>query len=232
MATHLVKHSKLTKRQIKEDPLVTAAFRATAIWEQHGIRILIGAGAVILAGLLVFFISQSRRQAEERASGDVFRATMAVAQGDYPNAIPMLQEIIDNYAGTRAAIKASLLLADSYAAQGKPGEAATSYRDYLKKAGSDRVAQRAGQLGLATVLEDSGEFTPAAQAFGTSAGLSDGENPRGRALLGQARCLLKAGQKERAIEIYRTIAALAAADQPIRDAANFHLGELAGAGSP
>jgi hypothetical protein len=37
LSTHLVKHTKITKRQMKEDPLVTA-FRATAQWERHGSR--------------------------------------------------------------------------------------------------------------------------------------------------------------------------------------------------
>ena len=36
MSTHLVKNQKMTKRQIKEDSLVTAAFRATEIWERYG----------------------------------------------------------------------------------------------------------------------------------------------------------------------------------------------------
>jgi len=54
MTTHLVKHQKLTKRQIKEDPLVTAAFRGAALWEEHGSRILIAVGGIVLVALLAF----------------------------------------------------------------------------------------------------------------------------------------------------------------------------------
>ena len=82
MSTHLVKHQKLTKRQMKEDPLVTAAFRATEVWERFGRMILIVAGGILLLALLVFFVSRTRTQAEQRAMGDLFRAHATLAQGD------------------------------------------------------------------------------------------------------------------------------------------------------
>ena len=68
MTTHLVKRQKITKRQMKEDPLVTLAGRAMDLWDRHGSRILIGAGALALVGLLAFFVAQARSKAEAQAS--------------------------------------------------------------------------------------------------------------------------------------------------------------------
>jgi tetratricopeptide (TPR) repeat protein len=226
MSTHLVKHQKITKRQMKEDPLVTAAFRATEVWENFGRRILMVAGALVLVGLLVFFVARTRAQAEQRAMGDLFRAQVALNQGDPASASPMLRELVDNSPGTKAAREAMRLLGDATMAQKNPSEAATWYQKYVDKAGGDKDAQRAGYLGLGTALEDGGRFPQAADAYGKAAEVAMSDNEKGRAMLGQARSLARAGQSRKAIEVYEKIAALGGAEIPIRDAANMHLGEL------
>jgi tetratricopeptide (TPR) repeat protein len=226
MSTHLVKHQKITKRQMKEDPLVTAAFRATEVWEQFGRKILIAAGAVLLVGLLIFFVMRTRAQAEQRAMGDLFRATVALNQGDPASAAPMLRELVDNSPGTKAARQALLFLGDATMAQRNPQEAASWYQKYVEKAGGDKELERAGYLGLGAALEDAGRFGPAADAYGKAAERGRTDNERGRAMLAQARSLARAGQSRKAIELYEKVAALSAAEIPIRDAANMHLGEL------
>ncbi|HEV8128359.1 MAG TPA: tetratricopeptide repeat protein [Candidatus Eisenbacteria bacterium] len=226
MSTHLVKHQKITKRQMKEDPLVTAAFRATEVWEQFGRRILMIAGALVLVGLLVFFVARTRAQAEQRAMGDLFRATVALNQGDAASASPMLRELVDNSPGTKAAREAMRLLGDATLAQKNAGEAATWYQKYVDKSGGDKEAQKAGYLGLGAALENGGRFRPAADAYAKVADLSKTDNEKGRAMLMQARALARAGQNQKAIEIYTKVAAMSGAEIPIRDAANMHLGEL------
>lgn len=226
MSTHLVKHQKITKRQMKEDPLVTAAFKATVQWERHGSRILVGVGVLALLALLGFFMMQARGKAEEKASGDLFRATLAASQGDYASAAPMLKEIVDNEPGTDSAREAMLLLGDSFAAQGKPGEAADWYRKYVEKAGGDKERQRVGYLGLGTALEDAGQFEPAANAYASSADRSTVDNLRGRAMLAQARSLARAGQTAKAIDVYKKIDLLPQAEESIKNAADVRIGEL------
>jgi tetratricopeptide (TPR) repeat protein len=226
MSTHLVKHQKITKRQIKEDPLVTAAFRATEVWEQFGRRILMIAGALVLVGLLVFFVARTRAQAEQRAMGDLFRAQVALNQGDPASASPMLRELVDNSPGTKAAREAMRLLGDATMAQRNPAEAATWYQKFVDKVGGDKDAKLAGYLGLGAALEDAGRFPQAADAYAKAAEAAGTDNERGRAMLRQARSLARAGQSRKAIELYEKIAAMGGAEVIIRDAANMHLGEL------
>lgn len=226
MSTHLVKNQKMTKRHMKEDSLVTAAFRATDIWERYGRNILIGLGAVVLLGLLVFFVLRTRGQAEEKAKGDVFRAMVAVNQNDFTTATPMLKQIIDDAPGTKAARDAMLMLGDSYAAQRNPKEAATWFQRFLDKARGDAGLELAGYLGLGAALEDQGEFAKAADAYAQAVKRSPTVNDRGRAMLSQARCLLRGGQNPKAIEMYKATAALPGLDMLTRDAARLHLGEL------
>lgn len=226
MATHIVKHQKMTKRQIKEDPLVTAAFRATMVWERFGRKILIGAGAALLVALLVFFVMRTRAQAEQRAMADYFRASVALNQGDAASATPMLKELVDNSPGTRAARDAMLLLGDASMRQRNPKEAATWYQKYVDKVRGNKDLSLAGYLGLGAALEDAGSFAQAADAYAKAAEDARSDNGRGRALLAQARSLARAGQSRKAIEIYQKVAAMSGAEISIRDAANMHLGEL------
>jgi outer membrane protein assembly factor BamD (BamD/ComL family) len=226
MSTHLVKHQKITKRHMKEDSLVTAAFRATEVWERFGKTILITAGAVLLVALLIFFVSRMRTQADQHARADLFRAMVALNQGEAASASPMLREIIDNSPGTTAARDAMLLLGDASMVQRNPKEAATWYQKFVDKAGGDKEAQLAGYLGLGAALEDAGSFAQAADAYAKAAERGRTENERGRAMLAQARSLARAGQSRQAIELYQKIAAMTGAEVPIRDAANVHLGEF------
>jgi tetratricopeptide (TPR) repeat protein len=226
MATHLVRHQKLTKRQIKEDPLVTAAFRAREFWDSHGQKVLIAVGAVILLLVLGYLILRARTQAEERAAGDLFRAEISVQQGDYPSAIQVLTELIDSAPDTRAARQARVLLGDSFAAQQKPRDAVTWYRKALDKAGKNPLVRISAARGLAASLEDGGEFADAANAYAAVAKDVKTDNERGRALYSEARCLLAAGQRAKAIEVLRSIIALPAADLTVTQPAQERLGEL------
>lgn len=226
MSTHLVKHQKITKRQIKEDPLVTAAFKATAFWEQHGTKILIGVGAVALLCVLAFFMMQARNKAEAEASGDLFRASLAVSQGDYASAAPMLEEIVKSQPGTDAAREAMLYLGDARMSIGKPDEATGWYRKYLDKVGGDDVRARIGHFALATSLEDSRQYAPAAEEYAKAAETSGTDNERARAMLGQARCFVRASQMPKAVEVYTAITRLPDAEQSLTDAAKTKLGEL------
>jgi tetratricopeptide (TPR) repeat protein len=231
MSTHLVKHQKITKRQIKEDPLVTAAFKATAFWELHGSKILIGVGAVALLGVLAFFMMQARTKAESEASGDLFRASLAVTNGDFASAAPMLEEIVKSQPGTNAARQAMLYLGDAQMALGKPAEAATWYRKYLEKAGGDDERLRIGHYALGTALEDSRQYVPAAGSYAEAAKRAENDNERARALVAQARSLVRASQVPKAIEVYTAVVRLPNAEQSIQDAAKAKLGELQ-AGAP
>ncbi len=228
MTTHLVKHQKMTKRQIKEDALVTAAFRATEVWERHGRAILIAAGAVVLAIVLALFVMRTRAQSEERAQGELFRGILSMGQGDYVTAGPMLKELVDNSPGTKAAREATRYLGDIALAQSKPAEAVTWYQKYTGKEGGDKAAALAGVWGMAAAHENSRAFAEAAAAYGDAAKRSSTDNERGRAMLAQARCYLRAGQTAKAVETYQAILRLPLAEQPILDAANARLGELQG----
>ena len=226
MTTHLVKRHKITKRQMKEDPLVTFAGRAMDQWDRHSNQILVVGGGLVLLVLLAVFMIQARSKAEVKASGELYRASLVVNQGDYTSATSMLQEIIDNEPGTNAAREAMLYMGDCYMGQKKAADAMTWYRKFVDKAGGDRERQRIGYYALGTALEDTKDLRKAADAYSDSAKRCNTANERGRAMLAQARCLLGSGQSAQAVDVYKAIAVLPGAEATVTEAATVRLAEI------
>jgi len=232
MTTHLVKRHKITKRQIKEDPLVTLAGRAMDQWDRHSNQILVAGGIVVLVVLLAVFMMQARAKAETKASGELYRASLVVNQGDYTSATAMLQEIVDNEPGTNAARQAMMYLGDCYMGQNKPADALTWYQKFLDKSGSDRESQRMGYYALATALENTKDLRKAADAYGESAKRSATANVKGRAMIAQARCLLGSGQTAQAVEVLKTVSTMPGAEQAVTEAAAVRLSEIQATQTP
>jgi len=142
----------------------------------------------------------------------------------------MLKEIVDSAPGTRAATKAMMYLGDVNAGEGKPAEAVSWYRRALAKAGGDEDLKTASLHGLAAALEDRGDFTQAASTYADLAKMAKTDNQRGRAMLGQARSLAKAGQTQKAIEVYKAVQHLPVVDQTLINAAGVGMGEISASG--
>ena len=88
-------HKRLTKRQIKQDPLVTWTARIEEYVTENLTRILIGVGAVALVIALVFVIRGARRNAELTASGLLAQAQFELWSGSPAQAAEVAQQVID-----------------------------------------------------------------------------------------------------------------------------------------
>jgi len=112
----------LSKREMKEDKLVTSYFK-TRTWIEANRRLVSYIVAVPVILLAVFwFVENNRRQSNERATTDLAKVFSLYDQGQYQLAIdgiPQenirgLQSIVDDYGSTHSGEMAKLYLADSY----------------------------------------------------------------------------------------------------------------------
>jgi TolA-binding protein len=190
---------KLTKRQIKEDKLVTAYFKATD-WLQQNVRyVLYGVGGVAAALLIAFLVIRSHRVAEARAAVELARADLLVDNGRYEEAVGILESIVEKYGGTAAARMALLDLADMHYRLGEFDLALKYFENYVKKHGGyDPLLTASALAGKAACLQGKGDYRGAAEFFVKAYE----KDPKGfnapEYLLNAAMAYERAGQLERA----------------------------------
>ncbi len=156
---------KITKKQLKEDKLVTFYFQAQEWLEQNGKVLLMAVGAVVLVAAGVAYYSFAQIKAEKTASVDLARATRTLEAQDYTNAISQLSPIVDSYGSTTSGKMARLYLANAFF---QTKEYANARKHYAKFAGSfkgDDYFRAAALGGVAACLEQEKNLGEAAKTY-------------------------------------------------------------------
>src|SRR5512140_574676 len=112
----------ISKKEIKEDKLVTTYFRTQAWMEANRKLVTYIVSLPILLAVVLWFVANNRRQSNERATTDLAKVFQLYDQGQYKLAIdgiPQenirgLQSIVDDYGSTKSGEMAKLYLAESY----------------------------------------------------------------------------------------------------------------------
>jgi TolA-binding protein len=112
----------ITKREIKEDKLVTSYFKSRSWIEQNRRLVTYIVSVPIILVAVLWFVQNNRRQNNDRATTDLAKVYHLYDQGQYQLAIdgiPQenirgLQSIVDDYGSTQAGEMAKLYLANSY----------------------------------------------------------------------------------------------------------------------
>jgi len=112
----------ISRREIKEDKLVTTYFK-TRGWIEQNKRLVSYAVGIPIALLAIFLmVENNRRQNNDRATTDLAKVYHLFDQGQYQLAIDGLpqenirglQSIVDDYGSTQTGEMAKMYLADSY----------------------------------------------------------------------------------------------------------------------
>ncbi len=157
--------TKLSKRQIKEDKFTAFMLTAKDQFFRYWQYLVIGLVAVVLIviGVVYYFNSQ---QAKEREAADKFsRAMMDYRSGNSQLAILGFNQIMQDYSGNRVAEDAAFLLGNiNYETRNYP-EAIRYYQMYLSKFLDNKLNRAATQAGIASSLENQGNYREAAEKF-------------------------------------------------------------------
>ncbi len=193
---------RITKKEMKEDKLVTTAFKLSEWFQKHLNQVLMVAGAVVLVALVVFFVFSSKARRSKKAAELLGKATLEFQAGNASQAVTDLQTVIQKYGGTKDAGHASFYLATAYFYGRDYGRAKATFQEFIKKYGDDPLLLASAQAGIAECDMESGEFEAAGDNFVQAVSL----NPDGllapQYLFSAGRAYLKAGQKEKAKEVF------------------------------
>lgn len=186
------------KRGGLEDPGHDLLDRVTGFWGRFGRVVLIGVGALAVAGVLAFFTLRARAAAEDAAAGRLAEASVLFWQGSYDRSLETAKQIIQQYGSTPSGIDASRLAGDDAFWSGDFKGAIGHYRDYLKK-NRRGILANAVRRSLAYALESDGVYPEAATTYAGLVGVFDRESSA-EFLMAAARCYRAMGQPAEAVK--------------------------------
>jgi tetratricopeptide (TPR) repeat protein len=201
---------KISRREIKEDKLITAYFEARG-WMERNTKIL-SYIAVALVGVVVigFLWNKNRSESNDKATAMLAKVTPYYDQGRYDlalNGVPQegtqgLQAIVDESGSTKAGQLAKLYLANSYYAI-KNYDKALEYYDDINV--SDKLVSASAIAGAAACYEAKGDLGKAASYFEKAASKNMTLMQAPENLQRSAVNYAAVGKKEKAIELLQTL---------------------------
>ncbi|NWF50059.1 MAG: hypothetical protein HXY49_05915 [Ignavibacteriaceae bacterium] len=208
----LRKKKKLSKKEIKEDKLITTYYKALGFFEENKKRIMTFGGIIVAVIAIVWFISYQAGQKNEKAGLELSRVMTLYDNGSYLEAIEGrqgtnvlgLKKIVDEYGSTENGETAKIYLANAYSILGRLDDAYKYYEDYD---GSIEIYQSAALAGQADYFSVKNNFLEAAELFLKASKISASNVFNSDYLLKSAINFIKAGEKEKAKDILNSIKA-------------------------
>jgi len=201
---------KVSRKEIKEDGLVTSYFEARAWAEQHQRQLLYLVGGIVVAALVAVWYVGQRSRDNELANTQLAKILPYVDQGKYELAvngvlqegIHGLQSIVDEYGSTKAGNIAAFYLANSYFALGQYDKALEYYKSVSV---SDKMITASALAGAGACYETKKEFGEAAACY-EKAALRNMTPAFAPDYLRQAAVsYAAAGKKDKAVELLKTL---------------------------
>jgi tetratricopeptide (TPR) repeat protein len=206
---------KITKKEMRQDGLMSAYANATSWYYQYKNIIGYSVFALVVAIVAIIFYTNNRHNKNveaatklgnvmaiyDAASNDPRQYQIAI-DGQRERGIMGLKEIVDTYGGTESGEHARLYLADAYLNLGHFDEA---YKQYDNFSGGNKLLKASALAGAASCLEQKGDFKSAASSFEKAAGLVSDKSSTPDYLSSAARCYGLGGDKEKAVTLYKKL---------------------------
>ncbi|MEW6651956.1 MAG: hypothetical protein AB1394_00655 [Bacteroidota bacterium] len=201
---------KITKKELKEDKLVTSYYKFHNFFMESQAKILIGLGVIAVIVVAYILYTNKVQNDNQAASAMVAKVIPLLETGAYQVAIDGvpaqnitgLKKIVDEYGNTEEGELAKILLANAYSISGKSEEALKLYDDY---SGANTLLKASALAGKAGILESKKEYEVALNLYQKAAKL-DQTNPSNPEFLLKAGIIsLKMGNKTEAKALFETI---------------------------
>lgn len=159
------KKIRISKHMMREDKLVTTAFRFSELIQKNTKRVITVAGVVVVAGVVIFIIFSARAQRSEKAYQLLGQATVSIRLGNLNQAISDLETITSKYGGTKVALQASFLLGNIFFASGMFDQAISTFEEFRKRYKDDPFLLVSSISGIAQCYLEKKEFGRAGDFF-------------------------------------------------------------------
>lgn len=197
----ITRKKKLSKKEIKEDKLVSFLYRVESLYENNKSRILTyGVIFIVVVGVVYFYMGQKREQ-NEKAGLELSRVTTIFDSGSYLESIEGrqgtniigLKRIVEEYGSTENGETAKIYLANAYSYLGNYDEAIKYFEDYGGDIDVYKASAKAGEAGYYAAKN---EYKKAADLYKEAASVTDVNPQNPDYLLSAAINYYKAGDNE------------------------------------
>ena len=201
---------KIFKKEMKEDALITTYVKLTTFYENNKKNISIAVTALVVMIIVSVVYVKNRNDSNVRAMTQLGEVFSIYDNGQYQVAIdgvperniPGLRSIVDNYGNSRSGDIARFYLANAYFYLGKYEEALKHYEDFGP---GDELLVVSRYAGIAACYESLGRHKEAADSFEKAATKYAKDVNAAENLNNAARNYAQAGEKEKAIDLYKRL---------------------------
>ena len=197
---------KITKKELKEDKLITTYYKTRAYLDKHGKSVAFAAVAVVVIGVIIGLVINSKIQSNYSAGYEVYKAQSLIDRGEFSGAISVVNQLIDTFPGTGNAAEALVVLARTHFKLGNYDSTAYYAGRYVDKYSGRNAVLTCTALALqAATLEEKSEFLRAGELYLQAAHDYPDLYIAPVYLIEAGRCFNQAGADDHAIEAYEEV---------------------------
>jgi len=197
---------KITKKELKEDKLVTTYFKAVEFLRNNRKIVSGTVTGLVIAVIVVVAYLNNRHSDNLKAATELAQvlnlfnggAYQVAINGDPTQNVTGLKSIVDSYGSSESGEQAKIYLADCYYYLGDYDNALKYFKDYD---GSDKLLEASALAGEAEVYEIKKDYEKAARYYDRAASRDSKSFLTPQYLVGAARCDIRIGEKDRAIDL-------------------------------
>lgn len=201
---------KITRKELKEDALVTSYAKVTKFYGTHKRQISIGITAVVVVVIAAIIYTKNRTENNEVAFSQLGGIYSYFDNGQYQAAIDGVPEknltglksIVEEYGSTAGGNAARFYLANAYYNLGKYAEALAQFDAFSP---GDETFTVSRFSGMGASEEGLGNCKEAAGLYERAASLRVSDASAAENLSNAARNYARAGEKEKALQLYKRV---------------------------
>ncbi len=206
----ITKKKKLSKKEIKEDKLVSFMFRIEHFYEKYKSKLMLYGGILVVAIAAAYFYINKQDELNNRASLELSRVMNIFDSGSYLEAIEGrqgtniigLKRIVEEYGSTENGETAKIYLANAYSYLGNYEKAFKYYEDY---SGSIDIYKASALAGMAGYYAAKNKYEKAADLYKNAANIVEINAQNPDYLLNSALNYYNAGDKDEARILFEKI---------------------------
>jgi len=189
---------RITKKQMKEDKLVSSVFKTSEYVQKNPKPFIIGGSAIAIIFIAITLVMWNTDKKNSEAAGYLARAQISYDRGLTNDAIIDLKSVVDNYAGTEYAAPACFNLANIFFENKNYEEALPYFVKMVENYPTDKMKAAGAAAGAAACHEQLGNRQEAGRFYKMAAELFPDEMWAPDYLMNAGRNFAAAGDLESA----------------------------------